>query len=138
MNARWNKRGWIIIVESFIAILVVASAFLLIYSSQDGNGETVSDEIYSRQRHILQVIAANESLRNEIISRNNQTVHQFIEKNMNANWNYVLHICTLDQICNQGIPSDRDIYVSETIISATPTSFPGGRASKVRLFFWRK
>ncbi|MEK6871595.1 MAG: hypothetical protein AABX16_01695 [Nanoarchaeota archaeon] len=135
---RMNKRGWIIIVESFIAILIITTAFLLIHSKNSGDASSVSEEIYNRQRSILEVIAYNESLRNEIITRNNLTVHEFIEKNINPQWNYLFNICSLNDICNSGIPTDRDIYVSETIISATPTNFPGQQATKVRLFFWKK
>ena len=133
---RMSKKGWLIILEAFLAIMIVAAVLLFVLNRS--TKEDISDVVYEKQREILTVIANNESLRNEAISRNNKTINEFIVNTINSNWGYTLNMCDSEDICNQGVPIDRDVYASEIFISANYTDFPGKKITKLRFFIWRK
>ncbi len=62
-----NKRGWIEIVEAFIAILLIASVILIVINRQTANAD-ISEKIYTVQISILREIQTNDSLRADIAS----------------------------------------------------------------------
>src|SRR3989344_1329404 len=54
------------------------------------------------------------------------------------NWDFKINICKVNEICNDGIPLDKDVFVSESLISATVTDYPGKTTTKIRFFIWRR
>jgi len=134
---RTNKKAFIRIVEAMIAILIVLTAVLIIASNQFQKTD-ISEDVYETQRHILDVIANNEGMRNQIINGQTTLADEFILKNIPNSWDFTTNICRVDEICNQGTKNDRDIFVSEVIISANLTNFPDLKSRKLRFFVWRK
>ncbi len=131
-----NSKGWIIIVEAFIAVLIVSTALLFIFR-QDAPRD-ISQDMHEQQRAILDIITNDEIMRAEALNRQQTTIGPFIRNTLPQSFDYALTMCDSNQICNQGIPTDRDVFVSETIISADYNEFPDKKLTKLRLFVWRK
>ncbi len=131
-----NKKAWIRITEAVISILIVFGAVLVIMSNQVEKID-ISDVVYEKQIQILEIISKNESLRNEVIGGETEEVNKFILKNIPNTWNFTTNICEVDEICNDNTPNDREVYVSETIMSANLTDYPEARTRKLRFFVWR-
>ena len=111
-------------------------AVLFLISKQPENVD-ISDEIHEKQRYIFDVIANNEDMRNQIINGNLNSVNSFARTNIPNSLDFKINVCNVEDICNEGTPNDRDIYVSETIISSSLTNYPG-TSKKLRFFVWAK
>jgi len=132
-----NNKAFIRIVEAVIAILII-SAVVLIIASNNVQRVDISEEVYDKQRYILDVISNNESMRSEIINDKTDSIDLFISKNIPSSWAFTTNLCGVEEVCNQNTPNDRDLYVSETIISANLTDYPDTELKKLRFFIWRK
>ena len=132
-----NKKAYIRIIESVIAIMIIMGVVLVILSNQVQKVD-ISEEVYEKQRYIIDVITNNESMRTEIVGGRTETVNDFISKNLPNTWDFTTNICEVEEVCNKNTPNDRDIYVSETIISSNLTDYPNARSRKLRFFIWRK
>jgi len=129
-----NKKGFIRILEAIFAILLIMGAVLIIISN---NVQTldISNEVHEKQRYILDIITNNESMRSEIINNQTTLTKSFIEKNIPNTWKFDICITEVDELCNPVIENDKDIYVSESIISSSLTSYTSSK--KLRFFIWR-
>ena len=134
MNKK-NTKAWVRIVEAFIAVLIITGAVLVILSRENKTDNSSSSKIYEKQMNILNIIAKNESLRQKIIIGENQEVDNAISLMISNNWNFTTNICNVDEICNAGTPNDRDVYVSEIIVSSNLTQYS---PKKLRFFVWIK
>jgi len=133
-----NKRGWIRIVEVFFAILLILAAVLVLNQRQVSHVD-ISEVVYEKQRNILNVIANDPDMREEVIGGGALTnVKDFIGKNIPNNWDFTANVCGVEEICNDGTPVDREVYVSETIITAQYDNYPGEETKKLRFFIWGK
>ena len=133
-----NKKGFIRILEAIFAIMLIMGAVLIIISNNLQTSD-ISEEAYEKQRYILEIISNNESMRNEIISPDGDLgkTNEFIKKTMPSSWKYSVCVTSVDQICSPGdVPNDKELYVSETIISSSLTE-KYSVAKKLRLFIWR-
>src|SRR3989344_676445 len=63
-----NKRGWIRIVEAFVAVLIITGLVLVIIGSSYTKEKDPSNEIYQIEEGILRDIQGNYSLRTGILS----------------------------------------------------------------------
>jgi hypothetical protein len=62
-----EKRGWIRIVEAFVAILLITGVVLILVG--EGNIKNNSEsKIYTEQGYILQKIQSNDTLRTEVLN----------------------------------------------------------------------
>ena len=128
-----NKRGWIRIVEAFIAILMIIGAILFIYVGQDQVPD-ISEDVHEKQSQILEVIVKNESLREDIIHDYNGRVDNIISNMIASNWDFATKICDVDDLCNLDItPNDRDVYVAERLVTSSLTEYS---PKKIRFFVW--
>lgn len=136
-----NKKAWLRIMEAFLAVLIVMS-FMIITLSKENKKEDISEAVYEKQRYILEIISRDENLRSEIIGWSSGSdipmTKELIKKTIPNSWNFTVSICKVDKICNIGTPNDKDIYVSETIITANLTNYPEESSRKVMFFVWKK
>ena len=138
-----NKKGFIRILEAVFAILVIMGAALILISNSVQTSD-ISEEVYEKQRYILDVVTNNQEMRNEIIDYNPEATPPrlltktttFIQKNIPSTWTFKTCITDIDKICNEETPDDKDLYVSEAIISSSLTKYDGSK--KLRFFIWRK
>ncbi len=132
-----NKKAWIRIVEAFIGIMIIMVGVLAILSKQPLKSD-ISEEVYEKQRQILEIIANNNDMREEIIDGGTNLADAYILKNIPETWGFKTNICEVDQVCNFDTPNDRDLYISETIISANLANYPNEKSKKLVFFVWRK
>lgn len=129
---KMNTKAWVRIVEAFIAVLIITGGVLIILSRESKTNDS-SDKIYEKQRNILNMVIKNESLRNKIIVGENQEVNDAISLMISNNWNFTTNICDINEICNTNTPNDKDIYVSEVIVTSNLTQYS---PKKLRFFVW--
>ncbi|PIN95289.1 hypothetical protein COU53_00085 [Candidatus Pacearchaeota archaeon CG10_big_fil_rev_8_21_14_0_10_30_48] len=155
-----NKRGFLRILEAFIAIALIAGVMSFLYVSQiqkSSQESTINDLI----RIILEKISNEQILRKAVLNANSnpndpnvEKIKTEIEKFIPPSGELVFHfsICKINEICSCGAnigggyiptsggpncPTDKDIYSDEVSVSVTLDS--GSVDPKVlRLFVWEK
>ena len=131
-----NKKAFVRIIEALISISIISIAVMILLSNQTQKND-FSESIYEKQKQILNIISNNNSLRNDVIIGDDAKIKEFIAKNIPVSWDFSVSICNIDEICNQNIPDSRDIYVTESIITANLTDY-GELPKKLRLSVWMK
>ncbi len=130
-----NKKAWLRIVEAFLAILIVLAAVLTTMSRTKPVNFVNEEEVYAKQRQILDVIVKNDSLRENVIQNNTQEIKDFISGVIPKNWNFAISICELNDVCYAETPNDRDIYSTEAMVSSTLIEY---NPRKIKFFVWMK
>lgn len=134
-----NKRGWIKIVEAFIAIMLVAGVLLFVINKGYIGKADISDRVYQAQLSILREIELDDNLRTQILNADlNGTVPQEVLDKINQRkpdyLTCVAKICKMDVICESDeIPLDKDIYAQPVAITTDSTSFD---PRQIKLFCW--
>ena len=134
-----DRKAWLRIIESFLAVLIVIGAVLVILSKQEQRAD-ISESVYEKQRYILDIISKNESLRGEIITtsntQNNSLINGVIQGLVPASWNFATNICRLNETCsNPGNYESKEIFATEVLVTSTLTSYS---PKKLRFFVWMK
>lgn len=130
-----NKRGWLRIFEAVISIMLVTSVVLVLYSKQQKTD--ISDQIYSLEKKVLDEISYNESLRNSALSGDNTTLTNFAISKVPKIFNTSISVCdlNLESYCRLSLVVDKNIYVSESVLSSNITSYSPKR---VRIYVWER
>lgn len=131
---KMNNKAWIRIVEAFIAIIIITSAFLIIIQNQTSKAD-IEKVIHEKQTEILNMISDNETLRAEILNEDTIGTNQFITKVLPNNFGFDTNICELNEICPGDTPLDKQIYVSERMIASNLTKYS---PKKLRFFIWMR
>lgn len=129
-----GKRGWLKIVEVFVAVLIIISAVLVIMSRSDPKPDS-EPIIYEKQQHILDLISKNNSLRQDIISNDNTRINSLITSLVPLTWNFETKICEIDEICSYSAPAGKEVYTSEVVVTSTLRDYS---PKKLKLFVWMK
>lgn len=144
-----NKKGWIRIVESFVAILLIAS-FLLILLNKGYFGENNNDpKIYSAQLAVLREISSDNELRQLIIeveetplkweNFESNGLNKLKEKINQRIPDYLVceaKICAPEQKCSfDNTNIEKSIYAQSILISATVEDY---NPKQLKLFCWSK
>ncbi|MDP2924831.1 MAG: hypothetical protein Q8N99_00505 [Nanoarchaeota archaeon] len=127
-----NNKAWLRIVEAMIAILIIMGGVLVVLNNKSINKET-PESLYDKQSEILDLISKNESLRNYVIIGDKANIDKFITRVISLNWNFTTKICNLEEICNAETPNDKDVFVSEILITSSTTDYS---PKKLRFFVW--
>jgi hypothetical protein len=64
-----GKKGWIEIVEAFVAILLIAGVVLVILNKSSLGGTDISQQVYTTELSILREVQTNDIFRAEIITQ---------------------------------------------------------------------
>ena len=129
-----NKKAWLRILEVFIAILIVMSSILVILARNAPTSD-ISDEVYEKQRQIVNIISKNDSLRKDIIVEKNLQVNNTISQMLPNHWSFATRICELDVMCPLNLTDvyESDVYSTEVIITSNLTQYS---PKKLRFFVW--
>lgn len=128
-----NKKGWLRIVEAFIAVMIVASVLIILAVRVPKQDRTES--IHNIQRNILEQISLNDSLRGEILQNNKTNTESYIKKNLPVYLNSTIRICEVNEICGMTSYVEKEIYGDEILITANLTSY---QPKKLKFFVWEK
>jgi len=133
-----DRRAWIRILEAFLAILLIIGSVLVIINRKAPEAN-ISDEIYAKQRQILDIISKNDSLRSDILVGKNVSVSQAISKLAPNSWNFTINICNINDMCANPIGSEilyeKNVYAIEVLVTSNLTYYS---PKKLRFFVWMK
>lgn len=154
-----SKRGWIRIVEAFIAVLLVTGVLLIfINNGYLGQGKSdYSEKIYNAQISILREIQLDPDLRVEILSVKSesmpvssnlegvfpqQVLNKINERVTEYQYlNCTASLCELDKVCSYSseVPN-KNIYAQAVAISAEPSDpkLITFSPRQLKLFCWTK
>jgi hypothetical protein len=139
-----NKRGWIKIVEAFVAVLLIAGVVLIIIDKEYLKKEDISSEVYDTELKILKEIQLNNTLRENILTAGPlpvnwtnfpQSVRNKIINDIPDYLNCNAKICEIEDACTIDENSEKDIYVQSVIITSTLDTL---NYRQLKLFCWVK
>jgi len=134
-----SKRGWIRLVEVFIAILLLTGVLFVVTSGGNSSKKnTLYIEVSEKELAILRDIELNDTLRAEVLSVDSgnlpiewedfdlsglQNVKERITYLTPSNLECVAKICLINTVCIMNGLSDGDVYAKSVIISANSTVY---------------
>ncbi|MEK6926529.1 MAG: hypothetical protein AABW50_04595 [Nanoarchaeota archaeon] len=139
-----KKRGWIKIVESFAAILLIAGVFLVVLQKGYIAKEDPADKIYEAELAVLRGIQSNETLRQIVLAvpeplPSNSSNFAEIKNKINYDIPNYLQcetlICEINGSCTFYLQSDKDVYARAVTISSTLNEY---KPRQLKLFCWVK
>jgi len=142
-----NEKGWLKIVEAFIAVLLIASVLLIVINQGYIGGNKISEKVYSFERSILREIELDESLREEILNPATPPPISWesdfppntklkIEARTPTYLNCEAKICKMNEVCFlDNSPEGEDVYVQSIAITATSEVY---LPRQLVLFCWSK
>jgi hypothetical protein len=147
-----NRRGWIRIVEAFVAILLVAGVFLVVVNKGYIEKEDISSDVYDAQLSILREIQLNDELRDEILNvpasslplEGGESFPPLTQDRIEERTPNYLEcrpvLCGVSGACELTNPRSRDIYAQSVIITVSFQTDPAENLSprKLKLFCWTK
>jgi hypothetical protein len=141
-----NHKGWIRIIEAFVAILLVAGVLLIVINKGDIGKKDISSTIYDVEISILREIQLNDALRNDILSVTppvewNDTNFPLSIKNkiidrIPAYLDCEAKICFMDEICELNEYPKKDVYAQSVAITATLQTPEEEHLKQLKLFCW--
>ncbi len=147
-----NRRGWIKIVEAFVAMILIAGIVFVIIGNEQNKREDFSSEAYTSMISILRDIELDGNLRSEIINTGDsslpvewanfgvsapQTMARIMEKTP-GNLKCAGKICATNDACllaQDEQNQEKTIYAESVIISSTIQTY---NPRLLKLFCWRK
>jgi len=142
-----NKKGWIEIVEAFVAVLLVAGVLLIVLSKGYLQKTDISNKIYEAQLSILREVQTNDTLRKKILEvpepmpvdwEDTRFPAEVKEKIIMRTPDYlecIGKICNMTQTCTIGESKGKDIYSQAVTITSTLQTLS---YRKLNLFCWTK
>ncbi len=150
-----NKKGFLRIIEAFIAVLIVAGVIIVILAGRAGNRLNKDDVVYNLQKVILEEVSGNRELReavlkavdsdsNGIINEDNEEeageenyakIKDFVFMRVPKVFEFEVQICVdIGDICG---PREykKEMYAKEIVISSTLQDY---NPRKLKLFMWEK
>jgi len=133
-----NKKGWLRIVEAFMAIIIILGTVLVINQRAQAPANN-DDEIRRLERNILDFVQQDDNLRSEVLSGNLLGVDNLVNVIVPSGFSYTLRNCTIDppDICNPQVYIPGGVVADDTIIVANLTYFNPSEAKKLKIFMWR-
>ena len=138
-----NKRGWIKIVEAFVAILLITGVVLIVIGKGDVGTDDSFSTIHDIEISILRDIQLNDALREDILlasplpimwSNFPSGVEARIIEKTPSQLECAAQICNLEDECVLD-DKETDVFAESVIISATLDTFS---PRNLKLFCWRK
>ncbi len=149
-----NKKGWMLILEATIAILIVSGVLLAVYSQQTSRRVSLVDYYDSLQGQILEDILLRSDLRLNLLNVVNENssdgnfsaLNDFIDGKIPSGFGYSIRVCVLgDEVdfCKMDETTyiatmDKEVYVEEIIVSSELGEGEDAvyAPKKLRLFVW--
>jgi hypothetical protein len=144
-----GKKGFLRILEAFIAIMIIGGVLAFVYIGQV-RGPQQEDYVYQLLRLSLQEISNNEELRQKVLNiqtnednvydvsssdSNVQVIANSIDSIIPEDYVFKFKICELDSACGlQNLP-DKEVISQEVSVSSTLDNFS---PRKIRIFVWKK
>jgi|ETNmetMinimDraft_26_1059896.scaffolds.fasta_scaffold32784_2 hypothetical protein len=140
----YNRRGWLRILEATIAVLIVISTLVVVYSNQPTRTIDLEEYMYNLQKKILLDIGSRSDLRANVLNygdfENSTALENFTSMNVPSSFRHSIKVCDLSNgnVCKLNNTEvietkNKNVFVEETIVSA---DFGDYNPKKVRVFIW--
>ncbi len=141
-----NKKGWIRIIEAFVAILLVAGVVLVVVGRGNFQREDISQIFHDAEFSILREIQLNDTLREEILGTSGTIewkdfpsqapkTRGKIESRIPSYLECSANICWPSDPCFLAEEQERDVYAESVIITSNLQTF---NPRLLKLFCWGK
>ena len=140
-----NKRGWIKIIETFIAILLVAGVVLVVIEKGNSEAQTQIDEVKEIEISILRQVQLDNDMRQEIVGGSgeiewddegfSQLTKTHIIDNTPAVLECQAKICGVSDLCPLTNPPEKSVVAETVFISSSLSNF---NPRVLKLFCWVK
>ncbi|MFH1607918.1 MAG: hypothetical protein ABIA78_02190 [archaeon] len=131
-----NRRGWIRIVEAFVAVLLIAGVVLILIDKKGLEQQDISVDIYEMELSVLREIELDDSLRNSVLDIEEiplsvwwedanfpENIKSKIEEKTHA-YDCKAKICALGEDCEiEGDVEGVEIYVQSVAITSNLEKF---------------
>jgi hypothetical protein len=141
-----NSKGWIKIVEAFIAILLVAGVLLIVINKGYLGEKDISSQVYDVEVAILREIQLNDTLRDYVLNAespiewNDENFPTEIKDKIGSRTpNYLdceAKICRLEDDCELSEYPEKDVYAHAAAITTTLETTEGYQLKQLKLFCW--
>lgn len=136
-----NKRGWLRIVEAFMAIIIILGVVLVLNQRAQTSSANIAEEIPRLEKNILDFVSQDSSLRSQVLSGNLSGVDNIVKVMIPAGYSYAIRNCTVNAtynpICSLDFYIPQEVYADDTLIAANLTYFQPQEAKKLKIFIWR-
>jgi len=126
-----TKKGWLRIVEAFIAVALIASVLVVLYVR---NMPSRSNDICKLTETVLEEIASDAVLRSSVLSLDNPEIRDFVASRTPQGFNSTTRICNVTDICGLQFYKE-NVCARERVISSNLTAY---RPIKIKIFVWRE
>lgn len=127
-----DKRGWIRLVEVFVAILLISGVAIIIIDQSSSGKEDFTSKVYETQVILLHHVFLDDGDRIDILAENEAEMQTKINNRKPDYLSCDVEICNIIESCESlEIPSDKDIFAQYIIIEEPPIE-----AKKIKLFCW--
>ena len=133
-----NKRGWIMILEAFIAIMVLIGFFIATIQRQTPQPD-IAANVYKVQQQILWEASDDNAIREDVIV-NNQicSLENFVYLRTPSAFDYHVQTCDPPGLCPMNLSASEvkptgDVFVNDRILSTTLKEY---NPTVIQLFFW--
>ncbi len=139
-----NKKGWIQVVEAFVAILLITGVLLVLLNKRYIQSEDPSTKIYETEKGILKSIQIDDTSRSYVLNQSSLPVNwsdvpQSIKNKMQSQTPSYLkceaRICEINDECLSQLTSGQSIYAKSTLISAESSLY---NPRQFKIFCWEK
>lgn len=130
-----NKKAWIKIVESFVAILLITGVVLVVIDRESVTKEDLSNQIYQSEIRILNSVITDSGIKNKIYTNSAEDTLNSINQIKEQYINCGVEICPINNencVSAGEIPENRDLYVQSIILKQDNNS------KKLKLICWLK
>lgn len=147
MKIMKNRRGWIEIVEAFVAVLLIAGVILVVLNKGYLPKTDISGSVYETELSVLREIQTNSTLRITIVSvpepmpvswEDSRFPTEVKNKIIARTPNYlscVGRICRMNETCSLEESKGKDIYSQSVVISSTLQELS---YRQLNIFCWMK
>jgi hypothetical protein len=140
-----NRKGWVKIVEAFVAVLLIVGVLLIILNKGYIGKEDISSNVYDTEISILREIQRNDTMRGDILNAPKPpiewedttfplTVRNKIIERTPDYLECIGKICEIDDACSLTEKKDKEVYAQAVAIS--PTVGEEEIYRKLNLFCW--
>lgn len=143
-----NYKGWIKILEAFIAILLVSTVLLIVITQGYLGEKDISSQVYDIEIAILREIQLNDTLRDDVldivppIEWGNSTFPQGIKDKINSRVPSYLEcnakICWLNESCGLSEYPKENVYAQAAAITTTLETPEEEQLKQLKIFCWKK
>ena len=145
-----GKKGWIRIVEAFVAILLIMGVVLILLNKGYIGKKDISEKVYEFEISGLRAVELNDILREELLSVDNALIplesdnqrfppgiKSTISEKIPENFECKLKICPPERICSLNVYLEEDIYAQAVVIASTHTeTLTTYNPKQLKIFCW--